>query len=114
MTRGMVRWIIVIAGAIALAAMFWPINRGSDMWAVTVGTESTAVVPVGDPNWTTPLQLLFEGAPEPLVIDGLEVEHPASEELRVRLRVAGVAALAAAVGYAILRRDRPGQPQSES
>ena len=47
MTRGMVRLIVVVEVVVALTAILWPIDKGSDVWAVTVGSEETSVEAVG-------------------------------------------------------------------
>ena len=104
MTRGMVRLIVAVELVIALSAMLWPIDKGSAQWAVTVGSEEMSVEAVGGGENVAPIRLLIEGTPEPLIVDGVELEHPAATALNTRLLVAAIAGATAAVGWAILKR----------
>ena len=71
---------------------------------MTVGSEETSVKAAGGGENVVPVRLLIEGTPEPLIVDGVELEHPAATALNTRLIVAAISGAAAAFGWAILRR----------
>lgn len=108
MERIALRFTAIAAAAVAVGALLWPMpDETTGMWAVTVGSEATSLAAVGAESRTTPIQVLARGLPDPVVAEGIEMEHPTRREVQERLIVAGTAAVIALGAWVLLRRSDP-------
>lgn len=108
MERIALRLIAFAAAAVAVGALLWPIpDETTGMWAVTVGSEATSLVAVGAEPRITPMQVLARGLPDPVVVEGIEIEHPIRRDVQERLIVTGTAAMIALGAWVLLRRPDP-------